>query len=176
MSTAVANVQPRSVLIDKRRSLLIARNRARGRGFDQSWIGEPNSGCWLWTGALTRKGYGHMCLASGKTMTAHRRSWQLHYGEIPPGMHVLHRCDVRCCVNPDHLFLGTNQDNTDDKVRKGRQGRMHGEKNHQAKLTEIDVRTILSMGGSNIAIGRIFGVSNVLISRIRQRKAWRHVQ
>ncbi len=75
------------------------------------------SGCWLWTGNLL-KGYGRM---PGSQLRAHRVSYEMHKGHIPPDICVLHRCDVPCCVNPGHLFLGTHTDNNRDKVLKGRQ-------------------------------------------------------
>lgn len=72
-------------------------------------------GCWIWMRGATGDGYG-----SFRGMRAHRYSWQMQYGEIPPDMDVLHRCDVPLCVNPDHLFLGTHTDNMRDKIAKGR--------------------------------------------------------
>jgi hypothetical protein len=83
---------------------------------------EPNSGCWLWDSSLTGGGYGTIGLgtrAQGKEL-AHRVSWELFRGEIADGLWVLHKCDVRCCVNPDHLFLGTHSDNMRDCVAKNR--------------------------------------------------------
>lgn len=79
---------------------------------------EPNSGCWLWVGGWQRAGYGHMHY-NGE-IVAHRVSAHLFKGGIPSGLHVLHRCDVRECVNPDHLFFGTHSDNMKDCARKGR--------------------------------------------------------
>ncbi len=75
-------------------------------------------GCWLWQGSLTPLGYGQFSYLGDQR--AHRASWRIFCGEIPSGMFVLHRCDVRNCVNPEHLFLGTQADNIRDKVAKGR--------------------------------------------------------
>lgn len=85
---------------------------------------EPNSGCWLWTGHVNCRGYGQVSFRGTKYggRTAHRVSYILFVGAIPTGMFVLHKCDVRCCVNPDHLWLGTHLDNQRDKCRKGRHG------------------------------------------------------
>lgn len=88
--------------------------------FEEMFIPEPNSGCWLWFGATVPDGYGSFGIATNKTEKAHRVSWKLHKGPIPPDKHVLHTCDNRCCVNPDHLWLGTNEDNVADRVLKGR--------------------------------------------------------
>jgi hypothetical protein len=81
---------------------------------------EPNSGCWLWTASLRPNGYGMFGIAAGSVQSAHRVAWELVNGPIPDGLHVLHRCDVRACVNPSHLFLGTRFDNMQDMIAKGR--------------------------------------------------------
>lgn len=84
---------------------------------------DKSNKCWLWTGATNGR-YGKISRGPGLGLVgAHRASWEIHVGPIPPGMQVLHRCDVTNCVRPDHLFLGTNQDNTNDKVAKGRHRR-----------------------------------------------------
>lgn len=82
-------------------------------------IEKSEDGCWLWKAGSRGNGYGAFKLHH-KTIDAHRISWMLHYGDIPNGMFVCHKCDVRQCVNPDHLFLGTNSDNMKDCYRKNR--------------------------------------------------------
>jgi hypothetical protein len=134
---------------------------------------EPNSGCWLWTGHVGWGGYGHFNWAKGKPIKAPRASWELFIGKIPDGMHVLHTCDNRCCVNPDHLFLGTNNDNVADKVAKGRQSK--GERSSLAKLNAALVNEIRNSSETDRAIGQRLGIGKSTINLVRQRKAWRHI-
>jgi len=141
---------------------------------------EKHEGCWRWTGMLSWNGYGRFMLTeSGRRReAAHRVSWRIHYGNIPSGMSVLHRCDNPCCVNPAHLFLGTAADNAADKVAKGRQARRasHG----RTKLSEADVAKIrwyLERGlDTQVAIGRLFGVSNQVIYGIKHGKTWKSAE
>ena len=107
---------------------------------------EKAASCWRWKGGHNRLGYGK-CRLGAITTGAHRAAYQLTHGQIPQGLWVLHRCDVPDCVNPEHLFLGTAQDNTDDMWQKGRGSRqprtsLPGEKNPSAKLTEAEVKKI----------------------------------
>lgn len=90
-------------------------------------------------------------------------------------MQVLHRCDVRCCVNPNHLFLGTHTDNMRDKVIKGRSGDNKGEKHNMVKLNAMQVLSIRADSRSNIAVAAELGVTHQLISKIRKRKLWAHI-
>ena len=86
--------------------------------FDSKYI-KDSSGCWLWQACKDRDGYGQLQVA-GRSIGAHRVSWELTNGPIPEGLYVCHHCDITNCVNPDHLFIGTNTDNMRDKVNKGR--------------------------------------------------------
>ena len=144
--------------------------------------------CWLWQGARDEKGYGYSSL-NGRNMRAHRVSWTLAHGEIPDGLLVLHHCDVPPCVNPAHLFLGTNADNMADMKAKNRQARgdrsgsrrhpesrPRGSRQADAKLNEAQAKEIRSIEGlSQRAIARRYGVSNVTIHKLRTRKTWKHV-
>ena len=130
--------------------------------------------CWLWRGPVSQRGYGTTRLTSqGKRLLhVHRLMWTLSVGTIPQGLHVLHHCDNRICVNPAHLFLGTNQDNIADKRRKGRGAR--GTAIGHGKLTEQQVYAIRALQGTMTqgTIGAMFGVSHALVSDIHRRKAW----
>ena len=142
-------------------------------------IPEPNSGCWLWFGASNKTGYGHM--TNGLTYeVAHRVSYRVFRGPIPSGMHVCHRCDNPCCVNPDHLWLGTPQENIRDAVKKGRlrPGRFLGETNKDAILTDAAVREIRADAGDygyRKRLARKYGVKPRTIGRVWHRYSWKHV-
>ena len=138
--------------------------------------------CWLWAKGRTAKGYGTMRFR-GKPEVASRISYTLNKGEIPHGLFVLHKCDNPLCVNPAHLFLGTNADNIADKTAKSRQSRgashsaaTRGEKNGGAKLTANDVSLIRSIDNETQAsLARRFGVGQSAISNIRTGSRWSHV-
>jgi hypothetical protein len=106
-------------------------------------------------------------------LKAHRFSYGLLRGEIPFGIYVCHHCDNRLCVNPDHLFLGTNQDNLADMRQKGRH--IKGRQCHRAKLSEADVINIRQATGTHTEVAERFGVSAATIGRIRQGLWWKHV-
>lgn len=139
-------------------------------------------GCWLWIGKLER-GYGSIAVGpkrGPRIRGAHRLSWLLHGNTIPEGMFVLHRCDVRCCVRPDHLFVGTQAENMADMVKKGRSLPCHryGTKHGMAKLTEDQVREIRSSKIERGSIPRLavaYGVSRSAIGLILSGDRWRHI-
>lgn len=137
---------------------------------------KKGAGCWEWTGGRGNHKYGVFYPKHGVSALAHRVSWELAHGAIPDGMHVLHRCDNRPCVNPSHLFLGTNDDNIADKVSKGRQSR--GEDRTFAKLTEADVMRIRDLVRAGISVRQIATTMpvherNVLAAATGE--AWSHV-
>lgn len=155
---------------------------------DRFWAKvEKTATCWLWTGAKYG-GYGRLNPGkhSGVPLRAHRVSWELHYGPIPQGMVVCHRCDNPSCVRPDHLFLGSHEDNMLDAVRKGRtkKGRpapesgQPGELHHHAKLTNADVRAIRARraAGEPIAtLARDYGIHQTHVRSIVRRDCWKHI-
>jgi hypothetical protein len=121
-------------------------------------------------------GYGDVSggTSGNKRTSAHRHAYRLTYGD-PGGLSVLHRCDVRLCGNPAHLFLGTHRDNWQDAVDKGRPVMAApGEMNHNAKLSDDLVRMIRRTGGSR-TLARRLGVSRSTIMDVRARRAWSHV-
>lgn len=113
-----------------------------------------------------------------KSIKAHRFSWELHNGPIPDGLKVLHKCDVRHCVNPDHLFLGTIKDNVDDMIQKGRKVILKGQDNPRAKLTNnqvLQIKEELKTEKRHADIAKEYGVSKSLVGMIHQNLIWRHV-
>lgn len=140
--------------------------------FEEKYIPEPNSGCWLWTASLVANGYGHWWYL-GRNERAHRASYLIHKGPIPQGMYVLHKCDTRCCVNPEHLFLGTHQDNMDDMAVKGRTAK--GCRQGFAKLTDQAVRDIRDSDLYGWQLADIYGVAKSVIDKARRGETWKHV-
>lgn len=135
------------------------------------------SGCWEWQAYRNADGYGQIWF-KGRLQMAHRLSWFIHRGGIPRSHFVCHTCDSPPCVNPDHLFVGTHQDNTDDMIKKGRHRTGAGEKNRHAKLTERDVlliRSIHKQLPNAPAIARAFNVSTATINAIASGSTWKHL-
>ncbi len=133
----------------------------------------PETGCWDWTACKVWGGYGRINVA-GKAKLAHRISYELHRGPVRDDLQVCHTCDNRGCINPEHLFVGTNMDNVADKMEKGRQSR--GSTHGPAKLTESDVIAIRAAEGFlHRELADRFGVDKTTISHIRARRFWAHV-
>lgn len=130
--------------------------------------------CWLWTGNIRNDGYGVL-----KGMKAHRISWFLYNGTITNNLCVLHKCDLRACVNPDHLFLGTRKENNIDRRQKGREGKRHGTLNGRSKLNEsliIEIRSkYIPRKVTLVQLAKEYGVSFGLISFIVKKRNWKHV-
>lgn len=146
------------------------------READRFWAKvQKTDNCWLWTGARNELGYGSFGIAGRRTELAHRASWRLSAGEIPAGLLVCHHCDNPPCVRPDHLFLGTNQDNVADQIAKGRRPRAHGQNNSNAKLTDAEVAEIRTRYGPGVRIVDLaaeYGISKSQIWNIVSGKQW----
>jgi HNH endonuclease len=132
--------------------------------------------CWEWLGCRSVYGYGQIQV-NGKQSGAHRVSWQLFCGPIPDGLLVCHHCDNRNCVRPDHLFVGSNKDNSMDAAQKGRLStwkRVSGERHHQAKLTVSAVSEIRCSELTQDELATIYAVSQGQISRIKRGVKWKY--
>jgi len=139
---------------------------------------DPGSDCWLWTAHTQKAGYGQFTVAKGQFFGAHCVSFALTKGAIPPGMSVCHHCDNPPCVNPDHLFLGTQSDNAYDMLAKGRARRARGVEHPSARLTEDDVRTIRLTPpdrGRTRRLAEAYGVSTHAMRAVLSGKTWAHV-
>jgi hypothetical protein len=129
---------------------------------------EKTDGCWIWHRGIDKQGYGTL-KCWGKVSKAHRVSWELHNGPIPDDLFVCHKCDNPPCVNPEHLFLGTNKDNCDDRDRKGRVNTV---------LTAeqvLEIRSLCEHGMLQRVVAARYGVQQSLISLIVNRKIWTHI-
>ena len=129
--------------------------------------------CWIWIGTRLPKGYGSFTSAQCDENRAHRVSWLIANGPIPPGLCVCHRCDTPPCVNPAHLFLGTKSENTKDRHSKGRSAQ--GSRNGRAKLNSqqvFEIRFRLKNGESQRRLARLFKVHPRTVCRIGQREIW----
>jgi DNA-binding XRE family transcriptional regulator len=131
---------------------------------------KKSDGCWLWT-ASTQGKYGQFHVAVGESRAhAHRFSWELHFGGIPDGMYVCHKCDTPRCVRPDHLFLGTSADNTIDMCHKERSTR----KLNAAKAREILNKYRESPTITQEEVARQYGIDRSTVSLIVHGKLWKH--
>lgn len=135
----------------------------------------PEAGCWVWMGTTTVRGYGQI-ESHKRKVYAHRASYEAFIGPIPKGLYVCHSCDNVYCVNPAHLFLGTQKQNLADMASKRRS--TWGSKNPMAKLSEDKVESIkrsIACGHSDLGISFQFGVCRQTVNNIRNGKVWKHV-
>lgn len=133
--------------------------------------------CWTWRGYVNNMGYGQYCVFGDKPKGSHRLAYALTNGPVPAGANVCHRCDTPLCVNPNHLFLGTQKDNIHDMGEKGRQAT--GERNGNSKMTADRIRTLredYSKGVTDFnALGKRHGCSDVWAAKVVRRKVWNGV-
>jgi hypothetical protein len=136
----------------------------------------PENGCWLWLLALDRGGYGSTALRNSYH-GAHKISYHAFHGPIPEGKFVCHKCDVRCCVNPDHLYAGDAYENMRDMSVRGRYAKakpaIQGESHVQAKLTMRDVLAIRASNESQRTLSKRYGINQATVSRLRRGKYWK---
>jgi hypothetical protein len=166
----------------------LAGKHSQNKAGSKEYISENSeidiNNCWIWKKFKNNKGYG-MSGLKGKSIRAHRLSYLTFVGEIPNNLFVLHNCDNPACVNPKHLFLGTQEDNMKDKVNKNRQAK--GEDNGSSKLVQEEVDEIRTLWSAELAerakgkgiqltqkeLGERFGVSQMTISDIVNNKYWK---
>lgn len=143
----------------------------------ENYIPVTETGCWLWLGNVLKTGYGHVWYEN-KTRRVHKVVYELTKGEVPNGLYVCHKCDIRSCVNPAHLYAGTPQNNMDDRSARGRQSRFPGESHPMAKLNNEQVLQIREMAADKIPdriIATEFGISWISVYYIRTKRLWKHI-
>jgi len=148
-------------------------NTMKSKGF-WNYV-DKSDHCWHWIGGKWPFGYG-IVWDKEKRRPAHRVSWEIHFGDVPIGMCVLHKCDTPSCVRPDHLWLGTKAENNHDMAEKGRQCR--GERSPRAKISPESIKEIKRLrkfGHPYRFIAKTYGVSISAISHIVSGRSWRHL-
>lgn len=141
------------------------------------------NGCWVWTGSKNSEGYGNIQIGSRKdgtrrTAKAHRVSYSVFVGDIPENHDICHKCDNQSCVNPEHLFPGTEKENVADMDAKGRRGFVLSQLHPSAKLTEKDVveaRKLREQGQSYYSLAKKYGVYRETMRQAITGKTWRHM-
>ena len=142
--------------------------------FERRYIPEPNSGCWLWLAGINPStGYGRFYIGPHICIYAHKFSYQFFKGAIPKGRMLRHKCDVKSCVNPEHLLIGTALDNSKDAVERGLQA--HGESHGMVRLTASAVVEIRNSKLPRVVLATKYKVARAHIGRIQTRQAWKHL-
>lgn len=131
--------------------------------------------CWPWLASTKQGGYGRISDECGRPQQAHRVSYGLTFGPIPDGNVVCHRCDNPRCVNPSHLFLGTQADNLRDMRSKGRGNPLRGIQHPKARLTEELAQLLRHDPRSHRQLARAFGIGKSTVGMIKARVTWTHV-
>lgn len=148
--------------------------------FEDKFIPEPNSGCWLWLGSVHGRPnhkYGYMKY-KGRYQVATRISLDLYRGGIAANLQANHKCHNTYCVNPDHIYSGTQTDNMEDRRKAGRHVKFVGSKHPRSKLDEakvVDIKKALANGQSAYSLGKLYGVAKIQILRIKNGDTWSHV-
>lgn len=162
-----------------------------GEDFDKSVYGEgddrhiperierysmpiPESGCIVWTSTVGSNGYPFL-EHRGKIIYLHKYVYKMINGPIPKGLWILHKCDVKSCINPNHLYAGTPTQNAQDRERRGRGNPPKGSEHVFSKLNDDIVRDVRNSSESNYALGIKYGVARATIRNARNRKTWKHV-
>jgi hypothetical protein len=132
------------------------------------------SECWPWCNAKDEKGYGTLYIGE-KHKFAHRYAYEVTYGAIPDGMKVLHTCNLLCCCNPSHLFLGDWAESGKNRIRRGRQKNAWGDKSPNHVLTEEKAIALFKDTGTYAELGRKYGCDEVTAARVKKRQSWTKV-
>lgn len=132
-----------------------------------------DNNCWIWQGSKHRQGYGNLNYKRIPSL-AHRVSWMVHKGDIPEGVKVCHKCDITSCVNPDHLFLGTQKENVSDAIQKGKySNRLIGKRRNKLNHEQVQEIKKLHCDGINRKDLEIkFSVSKTCIAKILTNRSW----
>lgn len=166
-----------SIVGDKSRQATIDGIRSAAERVIRNVVVDHERGCWEWQGCVNRKGYGRILVGRSARAT-HRVMYQAVHGVISKDTFVCHVCDNPTCVNPDHLWAGSHQDNMNDMKTKGRSPSSPGERNGRAKLTEstvVEIRTRHSGGESIRSLSRNYNVDKRTVSRLIRKLAWASV-